>query len=48
MADRGSTSGKLPTSTMSKRKRMKQRSDTKQGSPELVLEIKLTVGWGFP
>ena len=31
MADRGSTSGKLPTSTMSKRKRMKQRSDTKQG-----------------
>ena len=48
MADRGSTSGKLPTSTMSKRKRMKQLSDTKQGSPELVLEIKLTVGWGLP
>ena len=48
MADRGSTTGKLPTSTMSKRKRMNQRSDTKRGSPELVLEIKLTVGWGFP
>ena len=48
MADRGSTSGKLPTPTMPKRKRMKQRSDTKRGSPELVLEIKLTIGWGFP
>ena len=48
MADRGSTSGKLPTSTMSTRKRMKQGSDTKRGSPELVLEIKLTVRWGFP
>ena len=31
MADRGSTSGKLPTSTMSTRKRMKQESDTKRG-----------------
>ena len=48
MADRGSTSGKLPTSTMSTRKRIKQGSDTKRGSPELVLEIKLAVGWGFP
>ena len=48
MPDRGSTSGKLPNSTMSKLKRIKQRSDTKQGSPELILEIKLTVGWGFP
>ena len=50
MADRGSTSGKLPTSTISTRKRMKQGSDTKrqsEGSPELVLEIKLTVGWDF-
>ena len=41
MADRGSTSGKLPTSTMSSRKRMKQGSDTKLGSPELVLEIQI-------
>ena len=48
MADRGSTSGKLPTSTMSTRKKMKQGSDTERGSPELVLEIKLTDGWGFP
>ena len=48
MADRGSTSGQLPSSTMSKRKRMKQQSDIKQGSPELVLKIKLTIGWGFP
>ena len=51
MADRGSMSGKLPTSTISTRKRMKQGLDTKrqsEGSPELVLEIKLTVGWGFP
>ena len=47
MADRGLTSGKLPTSTMSKQKRMKQRSDTKQGSPELVLEIKLTLDGDF-
>ena len=31
MADRGSVSGKLPTSTMSTRKRMKQGSDTKRG-----------------
>ena len=31
MADRGSTSGKLPTSTMFTRKRMKQGSDTKRG-----------------
>ena len=31
MADRGSTSGKLPTSTMSTGKRMKQGSDTKRG-----------------
>ena len=48
MADRGSTTRKLATSTMSTRKRMKQGSDTKRGSPELVLEIRLTVGWGFP
>ena len=48
MADRGSTNEKLPASAMSKRKGIKQRSDTKHGSPELVLEIKLTVGWGFP
>ena len=48
MADRGSTSGKLPTSTMTTQKRMKQGSDTKRGSPELVLKIKLTIGWGFP
>ena len=48
MADRGPTSGKLLTSTMSTQKRMKQESDTNRGSPELVLEIKLTVGWGFP
>ena len=31
MADRGSTSGRLPISTMSTRKRMKQGSDTKRG-----------------
>ena len=31
MADSGSTSGKLPTSTMSTRKRKKQESDTKRG-----------------
>ena len=31
MADRGSMSGKLPTSTMSTGKRMKQGSDTKRG-----------------
>ena len=48
MADRGSASGKLPTSTMSTRKRMKQGSDTNRGSPELVLQIKLSIGWGFP
>ena len=47
MADMGSTSGKLPTSTMSTRKRIKQGLDTKRGSPELVLKIKLTVGWDF-
>ena len=39
MVDRGSTSGKLPTSTISTQKRLKRGSDTKRGSPELLVAL---------
>ena len=47
MADRGPTSGKLPTSTMSTRKRKKLESDTKRGFTRISIGDRIDHWLGF-